>query len=165
MVIHDTYTKGKPLPTSAIQSAPSSQPSHVTRPGDLSQIWFSSDPVLTFVPRVPTEQCRVEVSARCHSSLTLPRHTTVHSTSPRKDQRQASAASAQNTVPSLSISIGGPPVSGRFCLAISRPPFHVALSKIWARVSETSEAPPIFCRIRAAIRSLSIHQISDFFPN
>jgi hypothetical protein len=38
-------------------------------------------------------------------------------------------AIAQKTVPSLSMSIGGPPVSGRFCLAISRPPFQLALSR------------------------------------
>ena len=69
--------------------------------------------------------------------------------------------SAQNTVPSLSISIGGPPVSGRFRLAISRPPFHVALSKIWARVRDASEAPPNLCRIRPAIRSLSSINVSQ----
>ena len=34
----------------------------------------------------------------------------------------------QKTVPSLSISIGGPPVSGRLVLAISLPPFQVAPS-------------------------------------
>ncbi|KAG2126871.1 major facilitator superfamily domain-containing protein [Suillus bovinus] len=34
----------------------------------------------------------------------------------------------QKTVPSLSISMGGPPVKGRSRLAISLPPFHVALS-------------------------------------
>ena len=40
-----------------------------------------------------------------------------------------SPSSAQKTVPSLSISIGGPPEAGRFCFAISRPPFQVALSR------------------------------------
>ena len=34
----------------------------------------------------------------------------------------------QKIVPSLSISIGGPPVSGRLSFAISRPPFQVAPS-------------------------------------
>lgn len=57
----------------------------------------------------------------------------------------------QNTVPSLSISIGGPLVSGRFCFAISRPPFHVALSSTCARV----RLGPFRCfRKAAAIRSL-----------
>jgi hypothetical protein len=68
--------------------------------------------------------------------------------------------STQNTVPSLSISIGGPPVSGRNFFAISRPPFHVALSKIWAKVSVASGVAPTFCRIRPAIRSLTTHQMS-----
>ena len=36
--------------------------------------------------------------------------------------------STQKTVPSLSISIGGPPVFGRLILAISLPPFQVAPS-------------------------------------
>jgi len=125
---------------------------NVTRSGDLCPIWFSSD--LSSVALKP----RLDAIYPSHCPATA----TVHCTSPKEDERQASA---QNTVPSLSISIGGPPVSGRFCLAISRPPFHVALSKIWARVSETSEAPPSLCRIRAAIRSLSIHQMSDFFPD
>lgn len=62
----------------------------------------------------------------------------------------------QKTVPSLSISIGGPPVSGRFCFAISRPPFQVALSRIWAKVRQASA----FSRIRLAMRSLTIHQTS-----
>lgn len=41
----------------------------------------------------------------------------------------------QKIVPSLSISIGGPPVSGRLILAISLPPFQVAPSSTWASVS------------------------------
>ena len=40
----------------------------------------------------------------------------------------------QKIVPSLPISIGGPPVSGRLILAISLPPFQVALSSTWASV-------------------------------
>ena len=78
-----------------------------------------------------------------------------------KNERGISTGRLQNTVPSLSISIGGPPVSGRFCFAISRPPFHVALSRIWVKVSGTSEAAATFCRIREAIRSLTSHQTSE----
>jgi hypothetical protein len=61
---------------------------------------------------------------------------------------------AQKTVPSLSISIGGPPVSGRLILAISLPPFQVAPSSTWASVSWDT-VNPICERIRSAIRSLS----------
>ena len=60
----------------------------------------------------------------------------------------------QNTVPSLSISIGGPPVAGRFCFAISRPPFHVALSRTWASVSCALVSPSL-ARMASAMRSLS----------
>lgn len=59
----------------------------------------------------------------------------------------------QNTVPSLSISIGGPPVAGRFCFAITRPPFQVALSSTCASVSCSVVKPSCF-RISTAIRSL-----------
>ena len=60
----------------------------------------------------------------------------------------------QNTVPSLTISIGGPPPDSRlFSLAISRPPFHVALSSTCARVSCSFDKLSL-TRIRSAIRSL-----------
>ena len=70
----------------------------------------------------------------------------------------------QNTVPSLSISIGGPPVAGRFCFAITRPPFQVALSSTCASVSCSVVKPSCF-RISTAIRSLSrefvLSRVSD----
>jgi hypothetical protein len=59
----------------------------------------------------------------------------------------------QNTVPSLTMSIGGPPDSGRFSFAISRPPFQVALSSTCARVSCSFDRLSL-ARIWSAIRSL-----------
>ena len=62
----------------------------------------------------------------------------------------------QNTVPSLTISIGGPPPdSGLFSLAISLPPFHVALSSTCARVSWSFDKPSL-TRICSATRSLMV---------
>jgi len=59
----------------------------------------------------------------------------------------------QKIVPSLSISIGGPPVSGRLILAISRPPFQVAPSSTCA--SDKSSADKLSCVLmRSAILSL-----------
>ena len=59
-------------------------------------------------------------------------------------------------MPSLTISKGGPPVSGRFSWAISRPPFHVALSRTWARLS-WSGVRFNFARMDSAVLSLFGH--------
>lgn len=70
-----------------------------------------------------------------------------------KGIRALASLKLQNTVPSLSISIGGPLVSDRLILAISRPPFHVAPSSTCARLS-CSVVNPSFWRMSAARRSL-----------
>ena len=74
-------------------------------------------------------------------------------TATRPCTSHAPAIDTQNTVPSLTISIGGPPDSGLFSFAISRPPFHVALSSTCARESCSFDKLSL-TRICSAIRSL-----------
>lgn len=57
--------------------------------------------------------------------------------------------------------MGGPPVWGRFSFAISRPPFHVALSRICAKVRLVAEDSGLV-RIRLAVRSRdTAHEEND----
>ncbi len=76
-----------------------------------------------------------------------------HHALPNYSEQLPGPSETQNRVPSLTISIGGPPDSGRFSFAISRPPFHVALSSTCARVSCSFDRLSL-ALICSAIRSL-----------